>query len=347
MKIHRPSLHPSGLTLLELLVVLTILVVLSTVAITSTSGVADQARYEATQRTLENIRDAVIGPANLRDSDGSLLITGFLADMGRLPHATAEAVTGGNVFTLRELWENVNGVAAHAVRQASSANVDLATEADDEVYLATGWRGPYLQLPPGNMTLRDGWAAEFVTPDGVVNGYPNALLRNPTGVDITAAGQSIGQVNSFGANAIENVANVGYDRDLNVVFSTAQITAQAAVTVQIVKSDGTPATPPANGDHADIIVRVFGPNSNNGLIKVDVDAEEFEENNSTPPFTISTRLISFNDLTPGPHVVRAYYDGNRDGYHTSDPLDRASSAMNVIIRPGGNFFTIILRSPVP
>ena len=51
-----------GLTLLELLVVLSILAVLSTVALTSSSGLADQARYEATQRTLENIREAVLGP---------------------------------------------------------------------------------------------------------------------------------------------------------------------------------------------------------------------------------------------------------------------------------------------
>jgi type II secretory pathway pseudopilin PulG len=327
MKIHRLSLHQSGLTLLELLVVLTILIVLSTVAITSTSGVADQARYEATQRTLENIRDAVIGPANQRDADGSLLITGFLADMGRLPHATSEAVDGGNVFTLRELWENVNGIAPHTVRAAEEPNVNNSAEADPEVYLATGWRGPYLQLSPGNMTLRDGWAAEFVTPDGVVNGYPNALLRDPTGVDITAAGQSIGQVNSFGANAIESGADTGYDRDLSVLIPTAQTISTEVVTIEVQNSDGTPAAA-VPGDQ--IIVRLFAPDPVTGLIAVSREGA---------PFATSTLTLNFT-TTPGPRVLRAYYDTGNDG-----SIQRSSIIVPVTLRAGGNTRLVTLTVP--
>jgi prepilin-type N-terminal cleavage/methylation domain-containing protein len=332
MKIHRPSLHQSGLTLLELLVVLTILVVLSTVAITSTSGVADQARYEATQRSLENIRDAVIGPANQRDADGSLLITGFLADMGRLPHATSEEVDGGNIFILRELWENVNGSAPHTVRAAEEPNVNNSAEADPEVYLATGWRGPYLQLSPGNMTLRDGWAAEFVTPDGVVNGYPNALLRDPAGVKITAAGQSIGQVNSFGSDAIENGADTGYDRDLNVAFSTAQTIATVAVTFEVLNNDGTIATAASGGITTDkIFIRLFAPDPMTGLISVS-RGEPVASISMGDPLTFTHEF----GATPGPCVLRAYYN---------DGTLHKSIIVPVTLRAGGNTRLISVTVP--
>ncbi len=327
MKIHRPRLNQRGLTLLELLVVLTILIVLSTVAITSTSGVADQSRYEATQRTLENLSEAVLGPANLRDTDGTLLATGFVADMGRLPLATSEAVTGGNVFTLAELWQNVNSMAAHAVRPATAANVDDDPEADAEVYLATGWRGPYLRLSPGNAVLRDGWAAELVTPDGVVTGYPNALLRTQAGADITATTQQIGQVHSFGANAAVNIADTGYDRDLSATFSTAQTTATMAVTIEVRNADGTPATAvPAD----QIIVRLFAPDPATGLLTVTREEAAFTASNLTFNFT----------TTPGPRVLRAYYDTANDG-----SIQRASIIVPVTLRSGGNSRLIPLIVP--
>ena len=244
MNIRRSRVHHSGLTLLELLVVLTILVVLSTVAITSTSGVADQAHYEATQRTLQNISDAVLGPVNQRDADGSLLITGFVADMGRLPQATAETTSdGGTVFTLKELWTNVNSLPAHTVLQAVAPNVNDSTLADPDVYVLTGWRGPYLNLPPGNTVLRDGWGAELASPSGAVASVPYALLLDPDGSPITAAGQSIGQVNSFGANGVQDAADIGYDLDVAANFSTAQTTANVSVTVNVLNADGSTAAP--------------------------------------------------------------------------------------------------------
>ncbi|MDI1312479.1 prepilin-type N-terminal cleavage/methylation domain-containing protein [Prosthecobacter sp.] len=328
MKFQRIRFNQNGLTLLELLVVLTILVVLSTVAITSTSGVADQARYEATQRALENIREAVVGPANQRDADGSLLITGFVADMGRLPLATSEAVTGGTIFTLAELWENVNGMAAHAVRQASADYVDDDAEADAEVYLATGWRGPYLQLPPGSTSLRDGWAAELANPDGVVSGYPNALLRTQAGVDISAITEQIGQMHSFGANAAENGADTGYERDLSVMISAAQTAATEAVTIEVRNADGTPATAvPAD----QIIVRLFAPDPATGLITVTREEADF---------TASTLTLNFFPTTPGPRVLRAYYDTGNDG-----SIQRSSVIVPVMLRHGGNMRTIILTVP--
>ena len=74
----------SGMTLVELLVVLAILALLTTVAVTSSDVVLSQGRYEATTRTLTDIQEAVLGPPNARQADGTLVSTGFVADMGRL-----------------------------------------------------------------------------------------------------------------------------------------------------------------------------------------------------------------------------------------------------------------------
>src|SRR5580704_13949574 len=95
-----------GLTLVELLVVLVILVILATVAIQSTENLVAQARYESTQRTLDNIQNAVLGPRSQMDSDGTRAVTGFVADMGRLPVAVAgtNPSTGLPEMQPSELW---------------------------------------------------------------------------------------------------------------------------------------------------------------------------------------------------------------------------------------------------
>lgn len=309
--LHRPFIPRSGLTLLELLVVLSILAVLSTVALTSSSGLADQARYEATQRTLENIREAVLGPANLRDTDGTLLYTGFVADTGRLPRATAD----GADFTLAELWENVNALPPHAVRQAIAANVDVPAEADSDVYLASGWRGPYLRLTPGNLNVRDGWGAQFI-------------LRTQAPANVAAAGDPIGQVHSFGANGTENALDDGYDLDVSSVFTTAETAASATITVVLQKADGSAPDMPVPAD--EIIVRLFAPDPDTGLIEV---------TRLNDSFTANSLVFNFT-TTPGARVVRAYYDTSTDG-----TIQSSSAVTHLNLRPGGNMRTIILTVP--
>ena len=325
MKFTTRHYHERGLTLLELLVVLTILAVLSTVAITSSSGVADQARYEATQRTLENIHDAVLGPVNQRDADGTGVITGFLADMGRLPQATAETLDDGStVFTLKELWTNVNGLPPHSVVQAVGSNVNDASLADSNVYITAGWRGPYLNLSAGNTLLRDGWGAILASPNGTVASVPYALLMTSDGSAISAAGQAIGQVNSFGANGKQNSADTGYNTDFSVSFSS-QSSATVAVTVNIFKSNGDPAvTVPAD----EISVRLFGTNPATGLILVTNQTQSFASN------TLS--FAALPATTPGQRVLRAYYSGS---------ITTSSAVTPVMLRAGGNIHTLILTLP--
>src|SRR5262245_36481323 len=60
MRWKSPDRH-AGFTLLELVVVLTILAVVTTLAMRSIDGLQDEARYDASQRLLQDIEFAVLG----------------------------------------------------------------------------------------------------------------------------------------------------------------------------------------------------------------------------------------------------------------------------------------------
>ena len=149
----------------ELLVVLAILAVMATVAVTSTDVFLSQGRYEATTRTLTDIQEAVLGPPNARQADGTLISTGFVADVGRSPLCITADSSGGP----SELLVQPAGVAAFSLTQ--SAN-------DTDLVVPCGWRGPYLRLPPGQTSIHDGW------------GNPLNLFSDTVG-DLAVAGNSI------------------------------------------------------------------------------------------------------------------------------------------------------------
>src|SRR5437879_514738 len=84
-----------------MVVVLLILSLLTVAAVQSLSPVADQARYEATSHTLTQLNESMLGADGLRQSDGTPLVSGFVADVGRVP-----ILQGADAETqLRELWE--------------------------------------------------------------------------------------------------------------------------------------------------------------------------------------------------------------------------------------------------
>src|SRR5579862_1848805 len=154
-----------GFTLVELLVVLFILVILSAIAVQSIDSVQDQSRYQQTQTTMQNIENAVLGPANQHQPDGTLSITGFVADIGRLPQAISVTVTNPDGSTStnlepQELWAQSTSLTSFAVLQAIAPNV-AATDADSDVWVPCGWRGPYIRLGAGQTDLRDGWGNPY------------------------------------------------------------------------------------------------------------------------------------------------------------------------------------------
>jgi len=133
----------SGLTLVELLVVMLILSILTVVAVQSTDSLVDQGRYDATVKTLQAVDEAIFGPANAREPDGTVLVSGFVADIGRLP------------TNPQELW----------LQPANVPMMALYSTTDPEVKVPCGWRS-YLRMPTKSDgtpdVLRDSWANPLV-----------------------------------------------------------------------------------------------------------------------------------------------------------------------------------------
>jgi len=149
---HSFALAQSGFTLLELVVVIAVMAVLSTVALRSLKGVASQSRFEATQRGLEQIRDAILGSPQDRQPNGAWVSSGFVADTGRLPRSLDELIS--------------------QPADLSSYSVGWS---DAGVLVAGGWRGPYVRLSSGATNLCDGWASAYVVTNDS-NGYVQAVV---------------------------------------------------------------------------------------------------------------------------------------------------------------------------
>lgn len=263
-----PRTHRRGLTLIELLVVLAILATLTVVAVTSTTGLLDQGRYEATQRTLENVRSAVLGRQPGVGEDPTGIPPGFVADVGRLPLATMD-------LDLSELIENPNGLPAFGIQPPPG---------DPTVEVLAGWRGPYLQLPVGTNEVTDGYGRTpgFFQVDGTA---------------VTDAAHTIAVVQTLGADAaVDTVSDPAeYEADRELVFerTTAPIVAalhQGQVTIDVTTSSAATGT---------LVVRVYGPRDGAAVTL----AEE-----TVDPITPDTIYsVTFTGALPiGPKVVRAY-----------------------------------------
>jgi prepilin-type N-terminal cleavage/methylation domain-containing protein len=168
----------SAFTLIELVVTLLILTMLTTVALRSSSGLQDQARYEQTRERLQMIREAILGDPR-KTVNGQAVVSGFVADMGRLPNnihellgqgycnndqtKTTEAACGASWVYL----PSYNTFYCTVPGNYTSAD---CTTAGGHWYtypgnLGVGWRGPYLQTsqnPNHTDAFTDGWGREGV-----------------------------------------------------------------------------------------------------------------------------------------------------------------------------------------
>ena len=137
----------AGFTLLELLAVVAILSAVAYIAVDGLEGDTNQRRFDDTRNRISFIRSAIVGDAE-RTVNGQPIVSGFVADVGRLPDC---------VRALMEIEGDCDN------DTLADANTPTAYAADATSGISSGWRGPYLSTfreLDGDIALRDGWGNE-------------------------------------------------------------------------------------------------------------------------------------------------------------------------------------------
>lgn len=178
---NRKEYKQIGMTLIELTVVLLILTSLATIALRSTTGLVEQTRWEETKKRHEEIKKAIIGDPDLVINDQPD-ISGFVADMGRLPNNIRELLSEAycKVDYTKDLvgcpspttnWIKQNPgycESDYTKNQASCPSTDWNTTGlaapTTSTQLGFGWNGPYLQISGSaedEFVVSDGWATSY------------------------------------------------------------------------------------------------------------------------------------------------------------------------------------------
>jgi prepilin-type N-terminal cleavage/methylation domain-containing protein len=199
-----------GLTLLELMVVLVILAIVATVAVQSLQPQVDNQRFESATRLLSEIKTAAVGPLQKYQVDGTPLISGFVADVGRFPLVESPFVESAKPLILSELWDTDSELGRQfpfEFRPGPSQPIDYS-----KIRLPCGWRGPYLQIPIGLDSLVDPWGRppEAVSDDrGELMQVQITVPMNSTQTEalILSAELTTGKVEVTGKILLDNPEN--------------------------------------------------------------------------------------------------------------------------------------------
>ena len=159
-----------GFTLIELMMGLTIMAVVGTVMLKSMSGLQDQSRYNQTVERVNQIKQAIV---NVQTINGVPVVTGFVADMGRLPMCLEELLDGTCPETSSWINSNFLGNCLTNGTPPSSTTTTYSTcttstpagkwtpaTPSTSNNITSGWNGPYIQTsndPTTNYAFSDGW----------------------------------------------------------------------------------------------------------------------------------------------------------------------------------------------
>lgn len=314
-------MNSQGFTLVELAVVLGIIVILTHLAVREAGQWRTAQLHTLADRGLAEIKEAVLGDDFERDTEGVRTRTGFLADMGRLPQAATNAQ---GRLTLAELWAPPSPNTPYAARPATAANLTSGSDpadADEDVLIPCGWRGPYLRLPFGRTRLLDAWGNAYETPD---DAHTTARLRTADDDAITSAGTPVVIVRHLGADGAPDTLTApaspeDADTTLNLFecHGAAGLTnCSLTVTVNAYDSDGNPASGSYSGT-----VRVYSPYGAQVTV-------------GKAPFTLKagTAHATVTGLTPGTRVLRVACNGHKG-------LPRL-----LVVHPGANAATDRLKT---
>lgn len=201
----------NGFTLVEMTVVLLLITLIASVAVRETAELGFQTRYEQTMERLDMIKQAILGNSK-QVINGQQAVSGFVADMGRLPGTVRDllqpsaCVTATNVLPDSPLqcvdsgetwtWFNslcTDGVSLTKADCSSAGGVWLGWQIDSRSGLGFGWRGPYLTVssnPNSTDTLTDGWGRTGVdntatlSIDEAISNYGWELTNTPSNSDL-------------------------------------------------------------------------------------------------------------------------------------------------------------------
>lgn len=211
--------NPQGFTLVELLLVILLLSGLALVTTTFVDNADRQMSFDQTKVRLEQIRLAILGDSS-RTLNGQPDLSGFVADMGRLPESLEELIEPP--ADNNQLW--------------GPTVVDLDTDpvtvfSAGELY--GGWRGPYIDAmseSDGNRAFRDGWGNEGQTADanaadfdGKYFGWKYEIRKDDDTVAATIEEaarifvQSLGADFAAGQADVENLYQLDYPVSANLV----------------------------------------------------------------------------------------------------------------------------------
>lgn len=159
----KPFAHPTlakrnrGFTLLEMLVVIGLLGLVALGAASLIIDTGEEIRKDATEKNWNALRKAIIGDYT-QSVNGSPYLSGYVADMGRLPNNIKElmsqeffydhddnALTPSLSLVVQPKWQEI---------ELNTVNGAANTGVVGKIY--GGWRGPYLYTA-GSDVFRDGW----------------------------------------------------------------------------------------------------------------------------------------------------------------------------------------------
>jgi prepilin-type N-terminal cleavage/methylation domain-containing protein len=250
------SVYSKGFSLLELLLVLFIMGLMTATTMLMTGGVEDQSKYDETKRRMELIKRAIVGDPT-RTVNGGPEISGFVADMGRLPGCIAELLMPGADKAAGP--PKIYNSPCDGTTEIAEWHMDVTTG------LWLGWRGPYLDVMPEStldastnsyLAFRDGYgtagnaAADYGWLFGTHSAVDGTACASAGAAQTTSgviALQSCGQDGVTGGAA--NTPDADYPAAGNLVSQNdyqAHLLNWDDITVQINNKSAAAATIAAN-----------------------------------------------------------------------------------------------------
>lgn len=178
----------TGFTLLEMVLVLFLVGLMASATLMLTENVEDQAKYDETKRRMDIMRKAIVGDPT-RTVNGGPEISGFVADIGRLPKCVAELLVLGE--------EIIPPTNPQTYASPCDDTAITVWQQDTDSHVWSGWHGPYIQVLPernGELRFRDGYGNS--DPDTTIDGQNSGWIFNESlgtlsltsnGVDINSA----------------------------------------------------------------------------------------------------------------------------------------------------------------